>query len=57
MNVFDWLMRHFSNRGQALSLYKRGPGPRSADGVAERRFEHAWEKDETTISAPLVHQP
>ena len=24
MNVFGWLTGHFSNRGKALSLYKRG---------------------------------
>jgi len=24
MNAFSWLTDHFSNRGKALSLYKRG---------------------------------
>ncbi len=24
MGIFDWLLNHFSNRGKALSLYRRG---------------------------------
>ena len=47
MNVFDWLTSSFSNRGRALSLYKRGM-------AKAKKHDHqgAVEDYSTTIGMP-----
>ena len=47
MNVFNWLTDHFSNRGKALSLYKRGM-------AKAKKHDHQGAIDDytTTIGMP-----
>ena len=49
MNVFDWMTGHFSNRGKALSAYKRGMAKAS-------RHDHQGAIDDytTTIDMPAT---
>ena len=50
MNVFDWLTGHFSNRGKALSLYKRGM-------VKARKKDHQGAIDDYTTTIGLPDAP
>ena len=47
MNAFNWLTDHFSNRGKALSLYKRGM-------TKAKKHDHRGAIDDytTTIGMP-----
>ena len=50
MNVFNWLTGHFSNRGKALSLYKRGM-------AKAKKHDHQGAIDDYTATIGMPHAP
>ena len=50
MNVFSWLTDHFTNRGKALSLYKRGM-------VKAKRHDHQGAIDNYTAAIDIPDSP
>lgn len=50
MNAFHWLTGHFSNRGKALSLYKRGMG-------RAKKHDHQGAVDDYTMIIGMLHTP
>jgi dihydroxyacid dehydratase/phosphogluconate dehydratase len=50
MNVFDWLPSCFSNRGKALSLYKRGM-------AKAKKHDHQGAIEDYTATIGMPHPP
>ena len=50
MNVFNWLTGRFSNRGKALSLYKRGM-------AKAKKHDYQGAIDDYTKSIGMPHTP
>lgn len=50
MDVFNWIAGHFSGRGKALSLYRRGM-------VRANKHDHQGAIDDYTVTIGLSHTP
>jgi hypothetical protein len=50
MDVFNWFVGHFSSRGKALSLYRRGM-------IRANKHDHLGAIDDYTTTIGLEHTP